>query len=305
MPLVRIPIKHTTISDVLKFLEPEALSKARTRTKLDGMFKVNLKSSFVKAFEFAVHTNAIEPKDATEASYFMSAALRSICEDLIVLTFLAQLKRKDRNDVITIRLFHSITQASAEQKRFFKKYRPFQPVLGFKLDAATITADRDRLTAIGFASGLWRVERKLPPVEQMAIKVRLREVYNFIYSITSETVHFSPRIALRHGWGNDPFNVTMSMKNFSRYYLFFSQVYSVFLFALFCRKFRRQLGLTTDFMANIKELRRVLDGQIRWPEAVTYEEMNKEEPNIIRRSILQVAHEQKLAESRKKRAAKV
>ncbi len=296
-------MKHTTVSHVLKMLEPEALSKARARLKPDGMFKVNLKTSFVKAFEFAVHTNEIKAKEATESSYFMSSALRSICEDLIVLTFLAKLKRKDRNDVIAIRLFHSINQASWEQRRFFKKYRPFQPVLGFKADVAKLNDERDRLTAIGLSSGLWNTERKLPPVQQMAIKVNLREVYDFIYSITSETVHFSPRIALRHGWGNDPYDVTMSMKNFCRYYLFFSQVYSVFMFALFCQKFRRQLGLTTAFMASVKELRRVLDGQIRWPEAVTYEEMNQEEPNIILRSALQIAHEEKLAKRRKKRAA--
>jgi hypothetical protein len=233
----------------------------------------------------------------------MSSALRSICEDVIVLTFLAKLKRKDRDEVIAIRLFHSINQASLEQRTFFKKYRPFQPVLGFKLDLAALNAQRDRLTTIGLLSGLWNTERKLPPVEQMAIKVKLREVYNFIYSITSETVHFSPRIALRHGWGNNPYDVTMSMKNFCRYYLFFSQVYSVFLFVLFCRKLRRQLGLTSAFMARIKELRHVLDGQIRWPEAMTYEEMNQEEPNIILRSALQIAHEGKLAKRRMKRAA--
>jgi hypothetical protein len=105
-------------------------------------------------------------------------------------------------------------------------------------------------------------------------------------------VHFNPRVALRNGWGDNPRNSRFGMKNFCRYYLFFSQIYSVFLFNAFCESFKAELALPDNFMERLKMLKNNLNRINRWPEALTYEEMNQPSPNSLIRTVMQLAHEQ-------------
>jgi hypothetical protein len=227
----------------------------------------------------------------------MSSALRGICEDLIVLKFLRRLNRSERDQVVTITMGLALGEALAKQDAFFKKNRPFQPILRAQSDRSRTEALRDRLTAIGQASGLWNTRGRLKPIEQMASDVKLRPLYEFMYAVTSEGVHFNPRIALRHGWGGmtkQRFSGRFSTGHYSRYYLFFCQAYGIYLFEAFCRTFKTNLSLSHAFMNRVTKLRSQLDLQIRWPEAVTFEEMNMQDPGLILRSVLQVIHEEKI-----------
>ncbi len=133
----------------------------------------------------------------------------------------------------------------------------------------------------------------------MAQKVGLKRIYDFIYSITSEVVHFSPRLILRSVWGTDT-ESTYSSKNFSLYYVNFCQIYSLFLFIRLCRVFRSKLNLSSDFMKTVRALEDIINHFLRWPEAVTFEEMNIEPPNMILRTVLRMAHDDK----KKKRRAR-
>lgn len=65
-------------------------------------------------------------------------------------------------------------KTSNEQAKFFKEVRPFQPVLTLQTDVTAINKMKDRLTEIGSTSGLWKVEKKLPPIEQIANAVGLK-----------------------------------------------------------------------------------------------------------------------------------
>jgi len=170
-----------------------------------------------------------------------------------------------------------------EQTKFFRKERPFQLVLSAKGNPAFVQRQRDRLAAIATASGLWNPgpQKKLPPMEQMAIKLGMREEYDYFYRVTSDVVHFNPRIALRSGWGPDPKRSQFSMVNFARYYLGFCQVYSVMLFTMMARAFAKELTLSKAFREGITKLEKDLDGEMRWPEAVTFEEMNQKPPSVI------------------------
>ena len=117
-------------------------------------------------------------------------------------------------------------------------------------------------------------------------------------------MHFSSRILLRSGWGPSPRQGAFGTKNFSRYYLNFTQLYSVYLFALMCRTFRRELALGPAFMVTLKHLRHSLDEQLRWPEAVTYEEMNQQGPDSLLRAFFQAFHEQKTRPEERRRVLK-
>jgi len=123
----------------------------------------------------------------------------------------------------------------------------------------------------------------------MAVNVGMAEVYDFFYRITSETVHFNVRVALRNGWG--PLDkIEFGTKNFCKYYLEVNQVYGVYLFSLLCEAFYSQLGFDGMFMKRLTRLSLQLSRELRWPEPVTFEEMNARLPNPILRSALFIAY---------------
>jgi hypothetical protein len=188
-------------------------------------------------------------------------------------------------------MVRSLRHATEVQAKFFNHQRPFQPILKGKAQSLIERqSEKAKYTDIGIRAGLTSIKDKLPPVEQMALKVGLKEIYDFFYRVTSETVHFNVRVALRNGWGPIPEHVHFGTRNFCRYYLFVNQVYGVFLFCLMCETFEAELKLTPKFMLAINNLKKCLDEMLRWPEPVTFEEMNIEGPNEIMRIVLRMAH---------------
>ena len=78
--------------------------------------------------------------------------------------------------------------------------------------------------------------------------------------------------------------------NFSQYYIEFNQVYSLMLLLKLVRgPAGSLLPVTTQKLINTLENR--LNEPIRWPEAVTFEELNLESPGSIMRILLRSAHE--------------
>ncbi len=291
--------------DLLNAMEHEALAKASFNMHREGMFRGVLKASFIKCFEFAKFVHGHEIEKADEGSFFLSGALRGLSEDLIALKFIRKLKRKDRDEVVQIEMMSSTAQLIDKQAQFFRSKRPFQPVLTKSFDTAKLDKAKDRLTAIGQSSKLWQTSRKLPPIEQMANVVKLKAFYNFIYRMTSRIVHFNVGVALRSGWGNSPKAVTFSSRNFCRYYLELNQFYSLYILVNFCRAFGKDLGLSSSFTKNLAAISSAINDRLRWPEAVTFEEMNQQNPNELIRIVLKVAHLEKKEKAARKSPASV
>jgi hypothetical protein len=293
-------MSQSKTKDLLNAMEHEALAKAAFNMHREGMFRGVLKASFIKCFEFAKLVHGYEIEKAEEGSFFLSGALRGLSEDLIALKFIRKLKRKDRDEVVQIEMMSSTAQLIDKQAEFFRSKRPFQPVLTKSFDAAELDKAKDRLTTIGQSSKLWQTSRKLPPIEQMANVVRLKAFYNFIYRMTSRIVHFNVGVALRSGWGDCPKAVTFSSRNFCRYYLELNQFYGAYILVNFCRTFGKDLGLSSSFMKNLAGISSAVNDRLRWPEAITFEEMNQRNPNVLIRIVLKVAH----LEKKKNRARK-
>src|SRR5438552_72366 len=114
---------------ILGDLEASILAKSQYHLFREGVFRGVLKASFVKSFDFARYCNTIPIDQADEGSFFISSALRGICEDVIALKFLRRLNRKQRDEVVSIAMLMAVRRAMAAQAAFFKKLRPFQPVL--------------------------------------------------------------------------------------------------------------------------------------------------------------------------------
>ena len=132
--------------------------------------------------------------------------------------------------------------------------------------------------------GIGAINHQTREIAQKSEPVLLEVVYDFIYRLTSGAVHFNPQVLLRLGWG--PYkpsggilsDVTYSTKKLSHYYLGLSQVYGTYLLCLYFELFDEYLMLGEEENDAVVDIREHLFHILRWPEMVTFEEMNKHFP---------------------------
>jgi hypothetical protein len=120
-----MPTKAAAV--LLDTLSSEARSKARFNMHREGVFRGALRASFIRTFEFATLVHRFKIESADEGAFFLAAALRGISESLIALKFIRRLKRKDRDEVIQIKMMLSVAEIIEKQAIFFRDARPFQP----------------------------------------------------------------------------------------------------------------------------------------------------------------------------------
>jgi Family of unknown function (DUF5677) len=247
-----------------------------------SIFLSCLRSSLAKNYEFCQFT--YNDKVSPEAYFFSLSSLRGIIEDLIVLGFISKLNHESREILIASLKSIDCNESLLRQKEFFEKYRPFQEILNPRRDDSSLQRTQDRAQAIWRENGWPRFnlrKRALPPVRELAERLSpdaLDLLYDFIYRLTSSTVHFSPQTLLRLGWGELDGKVTFSVKHFSDYYTKFCQVYNILLLCLYFELFEEHLPVNILFKNAISELREEILSYTRWPEMITFEEMNIKAP---------------------------
>jgi hypothetical protein len=163
------------------------------------------------------------------------------------------------------------------QREFFTLARPEQPVLSADVDLGPI---RQGMRSIWQRHGWPNLKNEMPPVRQIAEKYHLdllSTLYDFVYRLTSGMVHFNPQALLRSGWG-DPPKFHFSPLNFDSYYLAYARTYGLLLFCLYFELFLTELAPDKRFIAIVDSMKEALLMEPRWPEMVTFEEMNKPYP---------------------------
>lgn len=275
------------MKELVSLLKPHIKEISFVELKVEGAYRGTLKASIIKAYEFLSlwisdsETNEINP-------YFHLGALRGICEDYIVLAFFLKLQPNLRDDAIENLNTLKFVEATKRQAEFFSKNRSFQPVIVPKNPQDQKSACMNRLKEIASESGLWNPKIAIPKINWMAESLGLKEFYNFYYCITSEAVHFNPRALLRMGWGDtDTCTFTFSTENFSQYYKDFALVYSTVLMNEYLTTFQEELTLQKEVIEIVKQMNDWLHQLLRWPEPVTYEEMNHEGPSQFVRILMQ------------------
>lgn len=260
------------IAHILSSLEEETRANAIVNLNLEGTFLNVLKGCFIKSFEYATLCRG----GLMEGSFFFLApVLRGICEDYIILRFLQIKKNEEERDKILLNKAKSlIFESVKKQCKFFEKKRPFQPV-------------------VKAIPEFFSLKVNLPPTGNMAREVGLNDLYDFMFAVTSDVVHFNPRVIMRNAWGKDKHQFKHSTKNFDLYYKNFCCTYSSYLLCEFAKAFQSELKLSRNYLAHISELEKDLNEQLRWPEAVTFEEMNLKKPNDIMRILLKSIYESK------------
>jgi hypothetical protein len=254
----------------------------RKELGLQNRFKPIVKAAFVKSLEFNLFVNSSSTR--TSSAFFFMPSLRGMCEDLITLTYIRKkLSQEDGSRMVGALSDISLIEHLEKQIDFFRLERPTQPtvILPSKLQKSMQDKAEKTLTEIR-ARASWGQDKLRPSVSHMATECGMIRLYEFLYHATSDLVHFSPHSLLRMGWGDtEKQDFSYSTKNFSKYYLAFSQFYGTYLFLLFWREFAYVFSSKNQIRPLVKKLEGVIEEEERWIEIVSFEEMNRTPPNFF------------------------
>jgi Family of unknown function (DUF5677) len=236
-------------------------------------------ASLAKNFEFNLYvTNQNQAGNSN--SFFLQPTLRGLCEDVIALKYLIEkIDSADTEVLINAWMSQQTSESIEKQEKFFQSNRPYQPILSNRR-AENLDSLRAKLSSFKQKYG-WRNDK--PSVSQMAKACGLNEVYDYLYASTSRTVHFSPSVLFRMGWGpeNPDQPYTFSTSHFGGYYDSFNVFYGSYLFVLLYETIKSYCQLSGDFDEMIENIKKELNEWLRWPEMITFEEMNVPKPNIL------------------------
>jgi len=268
---------------VFRALAAYVAAVSQGRMRKGQLFPLCIRASFSKCYEFNLEA---WNESASQGEFFSLPTLRGICEDLIVLNYLKSIPTKQRDLLLSKLMAHDVHTRLATQKGFFSTARPLQPVLNPQLSPAAVTKLESEIQTVWRSHGWPNMNRGvMPPIRQIAEKQGgdiLIKLYDFLYRLTSGTVHFSVGSLLRTGWG-DPPHFTFSVKHFAGYYRAFSRVYGAFMFCSYFELFGRFLRPDNNTKRKVDVIRDSILSVVRWPEMITFEEMNipVPDPGII------------------------
>ena len=241
-----------------------------------------LQFSCCRAFEFV----KLASQQEADHAFFLTPALRPIAEDVIFFRFLSNCPEEDREMVVRHLMALDVGEKLSYQERFFHTFRPFQGVVNTSLLTKERTEElKDELSKFWRSNG-WPNLRKTtltPPIREMAQKSDpglLEIVYDFIYRLASGEVHSSPRGLLRLAWGEPqssdepPLESRFSTRNLGLYHHKVIQIYGIYLLSLWFELFGEELSIDDQEHVALARLRRHILQDLRWPEMVTFEEMN-------------------------------
>ena len=271
---------------LLNKLRPFVETVSKVKIDHRRIFGLCVRASFTKSFEFV--DRAFRNPDE-DCAFFGAAGLRSICEDIIYLSYAARISPSDRELFIKCKIFDDCQQGIHAQAEFFRAFGIVQPILSTGATTTEIRKVKNELSGVWKSNGFPNMRRgRSPTTRAIAEAVEpgmLAVVYEYIYRLTSKMVHFSPQHLLRTGWGSTC-TTTFSTRNMGPYFVAISQIYGLFLFCLYFERFARFLRPGASNQTLVAALRKELVICGRWPEMITFEEMNLEVPDMDPISIL-------------------
>ena len=243
------------------------------------LFSLCVRASLSKCYDFNLYA---WNDGKSDGAFFSLPTLRGICEEIIVLNYVQHLPNRERDAMFSKLMAHDVHTRLTTQQAFFSVARPLQPILKAQLLSAEMETLEDEIRAIWRAHGWPRMERGvLPPIRQIAEKQGgdvLAKLYDYLYRLTSRTVHFRVGALLRTGWGNKP-NCTFSVQHFKGYYSAFGRIYGAFMFCVYFELFPRVLRPNKIVLKRVDAIRDSILSVVRWPEMITFEEMNLPVPD--------------------------
>jgi hypothetical protein len=236
-------------------------------------YSAAVRSAFCKSVEYGSLCSA--QWDQHPSPFFVTASLRGICEDLIVLTWLSSCDEADRSEYISAITLLQLRESLRCQADFLQHAGTGQAILAPEsfIGDWTVESTFVRLRR----RYAWPRRTMTPSVFWCAKQVGLTPLYKYLYFATSNSVHFSPFHLFRSLRGHDLSDGSgfLFSTNYAReYYADFNLIYGAHLCLLFYDHFRHLLD-PDNFGANaIAAIERVTDSLTRWPEILTFEDMD-------------------------------
>lgn len=277
--------KRRELKNIYRSIKRHVDAVTKSNLVNPDFYMIVLRAALAKSFDFNAYVSGLK---SSSHSFYHTATLRGICEDLIVLKAIHQLPQADRSKLVTHIQRSEIYDAVKSQTKFFSANRPKQPIVSNKNADKIAEGEAKEILAIYGKYGLLKNGRR-PTVRQLAIKAGLLDVYDFFYAATSKWVHFNPHLLMRMGWAPEKSleaTYTFSTSHFSTYYAIFNAVYGAYLFGLFHEFFGEELKINPKMDKYIAELGEWIGSLDRWPELITYEELNLPKPNPILLAVL-------------------
>lgn len=267
---------YKTFSKEIDIIRESSPSK-KTDIRLDEI----VIAAYTKAYDFILFLCSL--KNYSSAFFFLPM-LRSICEDLIAITYIMGLDVDEQKYLIVTRRNKEITDSSKAQSDFFKKYNEGQIILPIINEG-----QEEEVLKFFREAGHILKEVKFPTVKQMATATGMIDLYNFMYHATSKAVHFDMMTLLSMGWGtidkeNKTLNANFSYTHFHKHYYIFSLFYSNYLFIEQSKRFETFLALPPEIMNNLKKIEEDNE-DVDWPELITFEQMNIKGPSSFERML--------------------
>lgn len=256
-----------------KFSElKDSLQKACSISNSNGAFSLAVVSAFSKSIGLVSEIDSSSFKDKY---FWIAPALRSVCEDFIVLGFLDKNFRDKSDEIIKLQLKIDRRKSLLAQEAFFSEYRPHQPRIQPR-DNANENEDRLKQIFSSFIQGRNQIQ---PSVRRMAQDQGMMMLYDFLYHATSRFVHCSPNTLLRMAWFDPEVGESYCDPNaLNEYYYHFVRFYSAHLLSAFVNRFSDRINLDKKLCQAIDEILKDVNKNPRWPELVTFEELNAENP---------------------------
>ena len=253
----------------------EKLEFSAAPNTAEAMLGALVQAATAKCVEFNIAANRNPTRDAP--AIMLMSTLRGVTEDLICLTYLCGLKGSLGKRLIPLLMHENVAKGIDVQRKFFEANNPLQPVLGGGSGGGDTSkrADQAKKDVKAFWTAAGRTSA--PTVRDMAATLGLDSTYEFIYFATSNFVHFNPSALLRLGWGAKTGPFTFSIENINAYYRNFASFYGAILFIGFEASFGLE-HFSEDVRGDVKRLIELVGKVQRWPEVITFEEMNRQPP---------------------------
>lgn len=244
----------------------DSIADACSVSNSKGAFSIAVVSAFSKSIGFVLE---LEGKSFDNKYFWIAPTLRSVCEDLIFLGFLDKNHKANSDEIITLKLSLDLHESLLAQEALFSEYRPHQPRVNPGDNTLNVDETEKRLKEI-FP---YRTVRKMAKNQELLL------LYEFLYHATSRLVHFSPTTLFRMAWFDAEINVSKcAPAALNDYYHKFVTFYSAHLLSTFVARFHEEISLDEQLRKAIDENLEKANRSLRWPELVTFEELNKKNP---------------------------
>ena len=273
---------------ILKKIDTLTYKKRNVKINPDKpAFKTILHAGFFRVLDYSL--GIYRKKNPPDESIFLISGLRAICEDLIYIIAISKWSIEDANMYVKNTIIYEFEKDIQAQHQFFKEKNPSSLYIKPSDLSQRFRINNNNLVHFWKTNGYSNSEVKLPSVFQIAQKNGLESLYNFLYHATSKSVHHSLYYLFRMGWGNENCEKNefhFCAGNFNTYYFNFCRFYGVYLLYLYYKYLGSKIGIKRLLSNEMSLLLKMQKGELRWPEIVTFEEMNMKPPSSFIRALL-------------------